>query len=52
MDHSHEKEVYFDENCKNCQYKDTKEEDDPCADCLENPMNIDSHKPVRFKERK
>ena len=46
------KEVKFAEYCKKCEYKNVSESDDkgPCWDCLEQPTNIDSHKPLYFKE--
>ena len=47
---SNYKEVYFNEYCSKCKYKDTLESDDPCDECLTNPSNIDSHKPINFKE--
>lgn len=46
------KEVYFHEYCKKCLYKSKAEGDEPCFECLNNPANIDSHKPVKFKEKK
>lgn len=48
----HEKEVYFGEYCKKCIHEKEPEDQDPCNDCLNNPSNIDSHKPLRFKARK
>lgn len=45
------KEVYFDQYCKTCKYKDTKETDDPCDECLYEPMNLYSHKPVKWEEK-
>lgn len=45
------KEVYFDQYCKSCEYKDVKESEDPCYDCLEEPVNLESHKPVNYKEK-
>ena len=44
------KEVYFHEYCKKCVYKDKKEDETPCDECLAEPMNTYSHKPVKFKE--
>ena len=44
------KEVFFNVYCSKCVYKDTEETDDPCNDCLAMGYNLDSHKPVRFKE--
>ena len=45
------KEVYFGEYCKNCKYWEKKETDDPCDECLDNPVNLYSHKPVYWKEK-
>ena len=46
-----EKEVYFGEYCKTCKYEKLSEQDDPCYDCLNNPINEDSHKPIRWEEK-
>lgn len=45
------KEVYFGEYCKNCKYWEKLETDDPCDECLENPVNLYSHKPVCWEEK-
>ena len=45
------KEVYFDQYCKKCLHKDEDETSDACDECLANPSNINSHKPVNFKEK-
>ncbi len=45
------KEVYFHLYCKDCKYFDKKDIEDPCNDCLGEPYNIDSHKPLYFKEK-
>jgi len=44
------KEVYFDEYCEDCKYADLTEDKDPCNDCLAQPYNEYSHKPVYFEE--
>lgn len=44
------KEVRYDEYCKKCVYEDLDESQDPCDDCLNEPFNIDSRKPVCYKE--
>lgn len=49
---SHEKEVYFGEYCSKCRHEKEPEDSDVCNDCLNNPSNIDSHKPIRFEARK
>lgn len=45
------KEVYFEEYCKRCQHEKKKEYDSPCDECLSEPSNLYSHKPVRYKEK-
>jgi len=45
-----DKEVYFHEYCPKCVHKDKAENEDPCWDCLNEPMNAESHKPINFKE--
>lgn len=46
------KEVYFDEYCKICEHKDLDDSEKPCCICLSEPMNLYSHKPIKFKEKK
>lgn len=50
MDEEIYKEVYFDQYCKTCKHKDVKDVDDPCDECLSNPINLYSHKPVKWEE--
>ena len=42
--------VDFEKHCKTCKYKDLEEKYDPCNDCLDNPVNTNSSKPVYYKE--
>lgn len=44
------KMVDFKKYCKTCKYKDLEEKFDPCNDCLAEPMNANSDKPVDWKE--
>lgn len=44
------KEVYFDQYCSTCKYKNNPEESDPCKYCLEEPINLYSHKPVKYEK--
>ena len=44
-------EVYFYEYCKTCEYYDKPMEEEPCNECLDNPVNLYSHKPVNWKEK-
>ena len=43
------KEVYFHKYCKTCEYKDIDDVKDPCNECLGEPCNLHSHKPVYYK---
>lgn len=45
------KEVYFDEYCKTCKFKDLKEDKTPCDECLQEPANVYSHKPVKYVKK-
>ena len=47
-----EKIVLFDIYCKTCKYKNYPEAALPCHNCLNNPSNIDSHKPLFYEEGK
>ena len=43
------KEVDF-TYCLKCRHWTNSETEDPCNECLSNPANLNSHKPVRFEE--
>ena len=51
MENENYKEVYFSEYCKTCKNKDTKESDEPCNTCLNEPAIMYSHKPVKYEEK-
>ena len=44
------KEVYYNEHCYRCKNKNLLENEPPCDECLSEPINLYSHKPVRFEE--
>ena len=46
------KEVYFDEFCSQCAFEENLESEKPCDECLEEPVNEYSHKPVKFMGKK
>lgn len=50
MDDSTEMFVDF-RYCKSCENWDKKETDDPCWDCLTNPTNTNSIRPIYYKEK-
>lgn len=45
------KEVYFDQFCIKCKHEKLAGDEEPCNECLENPTNLYSHKPVKFEEK-
>lgn len=47
-----QKIVEFEKWCNKCKYEDISELDDPCFDCISEPVNEDSRKPVKFEEKK
>ena len=47
----HYKEVRFDQYCKKCKHYSLEEEKEPCHECLSNPSNLYTHKPVLFEKK-
>lgn len=46
-----EKEVYFDQYCKSCKHHGLEESKDPCNDCLAEPSNTNSNKPMNYESK-
>ena len=46
-----DKEVRFDIYCPKCKNENTSEEEDPCRDCLNHPVNTQSEKPTRWEDK-
>lgn len=44
------KEVRFDNWCDSCEHYDKDATDIPCNDCLAQPYNVHSSKPIYYKE--
>ena len=44
------KEVIYGDYCKKCKYKDLTEQEDPCFDCIEEDVNLWTHRPTKFEE--
>lgn len=44
------KEVYFDKYCSTCKHKPVKDDEEPCDECLSEPINLYSHKPIKWEE--
>lgn len=52
MQHDNEyKEVYFYQYCKDCKHEHLPMAEEPCNECLDNPTNQYSHKPVKFEKK-
>ena len=45
------KEVYFSEYCDSCKFKNKEQEETPCDECLAEPVNVYSHKPVKYEKK-
>lgn len=45
------KEVEFAKYCETCKHKSLKESEDPCYDCLHEPVNLNSRKPIKWEEK-
>lgn len=45
------KEVLFDKYCSTCKYCDLDEKFDPCNECLESPMILNSEKPTMWEKK-
>ena len=43
--------VHFDKYCDKCKHKDKEQDETPCDECLSEPANLNSHKPVKFEEK-
>lgn len=44
------KEVLFGDYCKKCVYRDKGEQEEPCFECIAEPVNLWTHKPIKFEE--
>lgn len=51
MTDNEKQEVYFHEYCKTCVNKDLDETKDPCDECLSEPTNNNSHKPIKYVKK-
>lgn len=51
MDHQAYKEVYFHEYCKKCKHEKVKDTEEPCNECLGEPTNWNSHRPVKYEKK-
>lgn len=47
---SKDKIVAFHEYCYKCKHRDLYGYEEPCNECLNNPTNVNSRKPVKYEE--
>lgn len=45
------KEVRFDYYCENCKHKNVADYEEPCHECLHEPVNLYSHRPTKYEEK-
>ena len=46
------KEVDFHKYCPSCKHKSKKDSEDPCNECLSEPMNVNTSKPMKWEALK
>ena len=51
MNENGEKMVNFRLYCPKCKHYTVAQEDEPCNECLDNPMNVYSEKPVKYEQK-
>lgn len=51
MDYQAYKEVYYHEYCKKCKHRNVANTDMPCDECLSEPLNWNTHRPVKYEEK-
>ena len=50
MEENYMREVDFEKHCKTCKFKDLDEVKDPCNECLGEPINLCTDKPIKWEE--
>jgi hypothetical protein len=51
MDSQCYKEVYFHRYCKTCQHEKVEDTDEPCDECMSEPINLNTHRPVKYEAK-
>ena len=46
-----ERIVEFHKYCPTCKHRDVEGTEEPCNECMENPVNTYSEKPVKWEEK-
>ena len=37
--------------CKTCKHRKTPPDEEPCNECLDEPVNLNSYRPVNYEEK-
>ena len=51
MNENGEKFVNFRIYCPKCKHYEVAQDEEPCNECLTNPVNVNSIKPVKYEEK-
>lgn len=51
MDNLGYKEVYFHEYCQKCKNRNVPDTEEPCDECLSEPINMYTHEPVKYEKK-
>lgn len=51
MNHDDYREVDFNKYCVTCKYLEVDEVEDPCNECLDEPYNEYTDKPIKWEEK-
>ena len=51
MDYQAYKEVHFHEYCKTCKNRKVSNTEEPCNECLSEPINLNTHRPVKYEKK-
>ena len=43
--------VYYEKHCPWCKYEEVDENNDPCSECLCQPVNEHTDRPVKWEEK-
>ena len=43
--------ITYNDYCKSCKHEKLEENEPPCDECLEHPVNLNSHKPINYEDK-
>lgn len=51
MDYQAYKEVYYHKYCVDCKHRKVANTEEPCNECLSEPTNLNTHRPVKYEKK-